>query len=77
MDEVMAGDDELGVHAVEEDPFEELDRYFDPRKRLPTREECLDPIPWWGVSHSNFYQVLETATLIFFRCMAHHSLSFA
>jgi hypothetical protein len=37
------------VSENEGDPFEELNRYLrQPRLR---REDCPNPIPWWGVSN--------------------------
>jgi hypothetical protein len=48
MDEIMAGGEGIEPD-VDEDPLEEFHRYFDVRKRSPTREDCPDPIAWWGV----------------------------
>jgi hypothetical protein len=46
-------------------PFEEVERYFKhPRLR---RQDCPNPIPWWGVS---------TIALIFFDCIDTNYTSF-
>ena len=38
------------------DPFEELNRYLEqPRLR---RNDCPNPIPWWGVCHFHYSTVI-------------------
>jgi hypothetical protein len=39
------------------DPFEEIHRYLkQPRLR---REECPNPIPWWGVCNFNYLTLIQ------------------
>lgn len=37
---------------AEEDEFEEIYRFL--RKPRLRREDCPNPIPWWGVSNDQF-----------------------
>ena len=41
----------------DENPFEELERYF--RDPLVSKRACPEVIPWWGVSISSSYSIFN------------------
>jgi hAT family C-terminal dimerisation region len=64
MDEIMAGGEDNEAD-WDDDPFEEFQRYFDSRKCLPSREECPDPIAWWGVRLFPSYTLVACTNIPF------------